>query len=326
MATSVGTKKIAGRLPFSRKQTHDAEQTIAASGRGEWSLFFEAFRDHKSAWYGSIVLSAMAISCLVLPFVLPWTPTEIDFALLTATGPSASHPLGTDMLGRDVLARLLSAGRISLLIGVMVALIAAAIGAVTGLIAGYFRGKVDEVISWWINVLMTIPSLPLLIAISSVAASENSSAATIFKAVPPEWRIIIIMSLLGWMGIARIVRSQVLSLRKREFVEASVALGASTHRVLFVHILPNTISVLAVFTTLTVSTAIIGESSLSFLGLGVTPPTATWGNMLLEARDVFTAVNYWWLTWPPAIMILITVLCVNSVGDGMRDAFDPSSR
>jgi peptide/nickel transport system permease protein len=299
---------------------------VKGDSRTQWQVFVESFRDHRAAWVSMWILVGMTLACIALPFVLPWSPEEIDYDILSATAPSLAHPLGTDNLGRDVLARLLAAGRISLLIGLMVSLISATIGATVGVVAGYFGGKVDEGMMWFVNVLMTIPALPLLIALSSVAASETGAVAGIFNAVPPEWRIIIILSLLGWMAISRVVRSQVISLRKQEFVEAAIALGGSSSRVMIVHILPNTISVLAVFTTLTVSTAIMYESSLSFLGLGVTPPTATWGNMLLEARDVFTALKYWWLTWSPALAILITVLCVNFMGDGMRDAFDPKAK
>jgi peptide/nickel transport system permease protein len=213
-----------------------------------------------------------------------------------------------------------------LLIGLMVALISATVGGAVGIAAGYFGGKTDERIMWCVNVLMTIPSLPLLIALSSVAASEEGTAAKLFASIPPEWRIIVIMSLLGWMGISRVVRSQVMSLRKQEFVEAAIALGGNHRRVMLVHILPNTISVLAVFTTLAVSTAILAEAALSFLGMGVMPPTATWGNMLFDAKDVFTVVEYWWMAWFPATAILVTVLCVNFIGDGLRDAFDPKAR
>ena len=298
----------------------------ASEGRGQWQVFRENFKEHRAALVSLWVLVAMTLACIVLPMVLPWSPTDLDYDVLSATSPSMAHPLGTDKLGRDVLSRLVSAGRVSLLIGLMVALISATIGAGVGICAGYFGGKTDERLMWVVNVLMTVPSLPLLIAMSSVAASENSKAATVFKAVPPEWRIIIIMSLLGWMAISRVVRSQVITLRKQEFVEAAIALGGSHSRIMVMHILPNTVSVLAVFTTLAVSTAIMGESALSFLGLGVALPTATWGNMLLEARDVFTAVQYWWLTWFPAGAILVTVLTVNFIGDGLRDAFDPASK
>jgi peptide/nickel transport system permease protein len=297
-----------------------------APARSQLQEFVQGFREHRAAWVSTWVLLAMAATCVLLPLVLPWNPTQIDYAVLDARAPSLAHPLGTDTLGRDVLARLVNAGRVSLLIGLMVALFAASVGALVGITAGYFGGRVDASLMWLVNVLLTIPSLPLLIALSAVAAGESGDAARIFRAVPPEWRIIVIMAALGWMAISRVVRSQVITLRRQEFVEAAEALGASHARIMGVHILPNTVSVLAVFTTLTVSTAILSESTLSFLGVGVALPTATWGNMLNEARDVFIVVEYWWLAWFPALAILLTVLCVNFIGDGMRDAFDPKAR
>jgi len=303
-----------------------AAEQIQSEARGPFGEFVLNFREHRAAWISTWILLAMVAICLVLPYALP-SPEALDAKLLDARAPgTGGHLLGTDTIGRDVLSRLVHAGRISLLIGLMVAVFAATIGALVGITAGYFGGKVDQVLMWIVNVLLTIPSLPLLIALSSVASSDSGAAAKIFKSVPPEWRIIVIMSVLGWMAISRVVRSQVISLRQQEFVEAAIALGGSHVRVMFVHILPNTVSVLAVFTTLTVSTAILSESTLSFLGLGVTLPTATWGNMLNDARDVFIVVQYWWLAWFPALAILVTVLCVNFIGDGMRDAFDPKAR
>lgn len=303
-----------------------AERPLIHDEPGPWVATWRRFRMNHAAYASLCVMGVVVLSCLLVPALSPWSATEIDYDLLAATPPSSAHLLGTDTLGRDVLARLMSAGRISLLIGLAVAILSASAGAAVGTVQGYFGGAVDRRLGWVVDILMTIPSLPLLIALSSVASSEGSRAGALLKHVPAEWRIIVIMSLLGWMAISRVVRSQVVSLRRREFVEASIALGATHRRVMVVHILPNTISVIAVFTTLAVSAAIMGESALSFLGFGVALPTATWGNMLLDARDVFTAVQYWWLAWFPALMILVSVLCVNFIGDGLRDAFDPKAR
>ena len=302
------------------------EAPSSAEDRSPRQVFIDSLRSHRLAWVSLWVLVGLIGSCVFLPYLLPWSATQFDYSLLAAAAPSLRHPLGTDSLGRDELARVISAGRISLLIGFTVALISAAIGAAVGVCSGYFGGRVESLLMWVVNVLLSVPAFPLLIALSSVATSANGPAAKMLGAVPPAWRIIIIMSLVGWTGISRVVRSQVISLRKQEFVEAATALGATHRRVMLVHILPNTVSVLAVFTTLTISATIMIESSLSFLGLGVPPPGASWGNMLLEARDAFTAVHYWWLTWTPALMILVTVLCVNFLGDGLRDAFDPKAR
>lgn len=303
-----------------------ATDPLASATENQWKTVWRNFREHKAAFWSLVVIGTLTLSCIFVPFMLPWNTTEFDTQNIAATGPSMSHLLGTDANGRDVLARLLSAGRVSLLIGLMVALFSATMGAIVGVIAGFYGGKTEERLMWFVTILMTIPSFPLLIAMASVAASPSGGAGQFLQKIPVQWRIIIIMSMLGWMGISRVVRSQVKSLKNQEFVEAARALGASNSRIMVVHILPNTVSVLAVFTTLTVSTALLGESSLSFLGLGVNPPTATWGNMLLEARDIFTAVQYWWLTWCPALAILVSVLCVNFIGDGLRDAFDPKNR
>ncbi|MCB0878176.1 MAG: ABC transporter permease [Thermoleophilia bacterium] len=297
---------------------------IASDERTQLRTIWDSFQGHVPARVSLFVMLLLAAACIVGPMLLPWSATQVDFDVLAATAPSMEHPLGTDQIGRDVLARLLEAGRVSLLIGLSVALLSATMGATVGMMQGFYGGATDARLGWIVNILMTIPSLPLLIAMSSVVNSESSSAGKVLGTIPAQWRIILIMSILGWMPISRVVRSQVVSLRRREFVEASIALGASNRRVMVVHVLPNTVSVLAVFTTLAVATAILGESTLSFLGLGVALPTPTWGNMLLDARDVFTAVQYWWLTWFPALAILVSVLCVNFIGDGLRDAFDPS--
>jgi len=297
----------------------------AREDRSQARTIWDGFASHRPALVSLVVMCTLTLACIVLPWVLPWQATETDFQVLAATPPSTAHWLGTDAIGRDVLARLMSAGRISLLIGLSVALISAGVGATIGVVQGFYGGRLDTALGWLVSMLMTIPSLPLLIAMSSVVNSDGGRASQILNALPPQWRIILIMSILGWMAISRVVRSQVVSLRRREFVEASVALGASDRRVMIAHILPNTISILAVFTTLAVATAILGESTLSFLGIGVPPPAASWGNMLIDARDVFTVTRYWWLIWFPAGLILVSILCVNFIGDGLRDAFDPTT-
>jgi peptide/nickel transport system permease protein len=297
---------------------------IAAPARTQRQQVWDSFRSHHAAFISLCVLATMVVICIFAPFVLQ-EPEAIDMKILAAEGPSAQHLFGTDQLGRDILSRLINAGRTSLAIGFVVAFGAAAIGACVGVMAGYFGGRVDGVLMWFVNVLMTIPSLPLLMSVAVLVASPSSALGPVVKGIPEWFRIAAVLALLGWMGISRVVRSQVVSLRGQEFVEAAHALGGSHARIMFVHILPNCVSVIAVFTTLAVSGAIIGESALSFLGLGVSPPTATWGNMLAEARDLFAIMNYWWTVWFPALAIFITVLSVNFIGDGVRDALDPKS-
>jgi peptide/nickel transport system permease protein len=324
--TAIGTTTTrAGTATGTLVVTAEEAAVLAKPARGQLGLFWDTFRSHRMAFMGLCVLSVIVTLCIVGPFFLS-PPTDIDMKILAATPPSAAHPLGTDTIGRDVLSRLLNAGRISLQIGFLVAILSVTIGSIVGVSAGYFGGKLDTGLMWFVNVVTTIPAIPLLIAVAVLIASPDSSFGAIFRHMSEALRITIVLSLLGWMGISRIVRSQVISLREQEYVEAARALGAKAPRIMFLHILPNSISVIAVFTTLAVSHGIMAESVLSFLGVGVNPPTATWGNMLFEARDLFSILAYWWLVWFPALMIFITVLSVNFVGDGIRDAFDPKAR
>jgi peptide/nickel transport system permease protein len=265
------------------------------------------------------------VVCIVVPFFLQ-APDAIDMDVLGYQEPSAAHPLGTDSIGRDVLSRMVNAGRTSLAIGISVALGAALIGSIFGVCAGYFGGRTDSGLMWFANVMMSIPSMPLLLTIAVIVASPDSKIGPLVQHVPEWARIAMVLIALGWMGVSRMVRAQVVSLRNQEFVEAAIALGGSHKRVMAVHIMPNCVSVLAVFTTLAVSSAIIAESALSFLGFGVQPPAATWGNMLAEGRDLVTILNYWWVVWFPAMAIFAVVLSVNFIGDGVRDALDPKTQ
>jgi peptide/nickel transport system permease protein len=303
----------------------DEAQAITAPPRTQLQQTWDSFRAHRAAFIGLCVLTTMIVVCLVGPFVLQ-DPEAIDMKVLGYQGPTSAHVLGTDAIGRDVLSRVVNAGRISLAIGFSVAMGAATIGAIIGVAAGYFGGRVDSGLMWIANVIMAIPSLPLLMTVAVIVASPDSKIGPMIKHFPEWMRIAFVLVALGWMGISRVVRSQVVSLRGQEFVEAALALGGTHQRVMFVHILPNCVSVIAVFTTLAVSGGLIAESALSFLGLGVQPPTATWGNMLAEGRDLFTILNYWWVVWFPALAIFITVLSVNFIGDGVRDALDPKTQ
>jgi peptide/nickel transport system permease protein len=302
----------------------DEAQAITKPARTQLQQTWDSFRAHRAAFIGLCVLLGMIVVCTLGPFVLQ-DPAAVD-VVNASTGPSGKHLLGADALGRDVLSRLVSAGRISLAIGFSVAFGAAAIGAAIGVIAGYFGGRVDSGLMWIANVIMAIPGLPLLMTVATIVASPDSKIGPLIKHFPEWMRIAVVLVALGWMGISRVVRSQVVSLRGQEFVEAAIALGGTHRRVMMVHILPNCVSVLAVFTTLAVSGAIIGESALSFLGLGVQPPTPSWGNMLSEGHDLFTILQYWWVVWFPALAIFVTVLSVNFIGDGVRDALDPKSQ
>jgi len=222
--------------------------------------------------------------------------------------PGGQHPLGTDDLGRDVLARLLYGARISLLVGFVAVGISCLIGIVIGALAGFYGGLIDAVIMRFVDIMLCFPTFFLILA---VIAFLN----------PSIWNIMIVIGLTSWMGVARLIRAEFLSLRQRDFVLAAQALGASDGRLIFRHILPNAMSPVLVSATLGVAGAILTESALSFLGIGVQPPTPSWGNMLITGKQ--TLGSAWWLSVFPGLAILITVLGYNLLGEGIRDALDP---
>ncbi|HEX6387116.1 MAG TPA: ABC transporter permease [Anaerolineae bacterium] len=231
--------------------------------------------------------------------------------LATFEGPSAEHWLGTDQLGRDQLARLLYGARISLSIGVFGTLVAIILGVLIGVSAGYFGGRVDDGIMWFINTVSSIPAFFLLLIV-----------AALFQLTPVS--LVLLFGLLGWIGAARIVRGQVFSVKEREYIIASKALGSSELSIMLRHIIPNVIPILIIVTVRDIGILILSESALSFLGLGVQPPTATWGSMLSKAQQYFRLGPH--LVVFPGVMITITVLCLYLIGDGLRDALDPRLR
>lgn len=252
-----------------------------------------------------IILSVLA--GFISENILHVDPNKTD--LLTTFGPpSAEHWLGTDQLGRDQLSRLLYGGRISLAIGFSATAVSMTIGIAIGLIAGFFGGFVDDFIMWFINTLQSIPFLFLLLIIVALFAPD------------PIW-FVLILGFLGWMGTSRLVRGEVFSLRERDYVTAAKALGASRITLMIRHVLPNAIPIVIVITMIDVGAVILVESALSFLGLGVQPPTATWGNMLSNAQSYFHLGTH--LVIYPGLLITVTVLCLYLLGDGLRDALDP---
>jgi peptide/nickel transport system permease protein len=252
-----------------------------------------------------ILLSAFA--GVISDKILKVDPNATNL-LTTFEPPSAEHWLGTDQVGRDQLSRLLYGGRISLAIGFSAAAVSMTIGITIGLIAGFFGGIVDDFIMWFINTLQSIPTLFLLLIIVALFSPD------------PLW-FVVILGLLGWMGTSRLVRGEVFSLRERDYVTAARALGASKFTLMARHVLPNAIPIVIVITMIDVGGVILVESALSFLGLGVQPPTATWGNMLSNAQSYFHLGTH--LVIFPGLLITITVLCLYIMGDGLRDALDP---
>lgn len=269
-------------------------------------VFWPRLRRNRMAMVGAAIVLVMAFLALLAP-LLARDPGHIDIAL-RLQAPSFLYPLGTDDLGRDVLARILYGARISLLVGFVAVGIATAIGVVLGALAGYYGRWIDTLIMRFVDIMLCFPSFFLILAV--VAFLE-----------PSIWNIMIIIGLTGWMGVARLVRAEFLSLRERDFVLAVRAAGARDSRIIFRHILPNALSPLLVSATLGVAGAILTESALSFLGIGVQPPTPSWGNMLIVGKQ--TLGSAWWLSAFPGLAILVTVLGYNLLGEGIRDALDP---
>ena len=290
-------------------------------GRGADALWVETwrrFRRHRLAIFGMAVLAVMVAAVLLGPLVYRVPIDEIDFKA-KLQGPSWAHPLGTDDLGQDVLARMLYGGRISLAVGVAAMLIAISVGTAVGAVAGQMRGTMDHTLMRITDLFLSLPQLPLLLLIVYLFRDALK------KALGPEAGvfilIVVVIGGLRWMPVARLVRAQFLSLREKEFVEAARSLGAPPLRQVVRHILPNAVGPVIVAGTIDVAAAIIAESSLSFLGLGFPPDIPTWGRILFDAKDNLDFAPHWAIF--PGTAIFLTVLSINYIGDGLRDALDP---
>lgn len=275
-----------------------------------YRVIWKRFRSNRFAICGAVVVVTLFIISFLAPYLTPYSPDDLD-AYHVLLPPSADHWLGTDELGRDVLTRIIYGARISLKVGFVSIGIAAAIGTVAGLFAGYYGGWVDQLLMRFVDIMLCFPTFFLMLAV--IAMLE-----------PSIWYIMIIIGLTGWMGVARLIRAEVLTLRERDFVLAARSIGASDTRIIFMHILPNALSPVIVTATLGVAGAILTESALSFLGIGVQPPVPSWGNMLTSGKDYLEFA--WWLSLFPGLAILITVIAYNLVGEGLRDALDPRTQ
>lgn len=285
---------------------------------GLWRRFVA----HRLAVASLAVLVLLALLAAAAPLVAMLLGTDSEAVDLLARNapPSWDHPLGTDALGRDLLLRLLEGGQVSLFVGLVGALTAAAIGTTIGLVAGWRGGAADAVLMRLTDAVIALPVLPLLIVLAAVDLSKLGLASGGDASL---WRIVAITALFGWTTVARLVRGATLSLRAQEFVRAARALGAGGARIVLVHILPNVASPIAVATTLSVGQIVLLESVLSFLGLGIQPPTPSWGNMLTNAQELVAsapALAIW-----PGLLIFVTVIAFNLVGDALQDALDPRS-
>ncbi|OHC75831.1 MAG: NAD synthetase [Rhodospirillales bacterium RIFCSPLOWO2_12_FULL_58_28] len=284
------------------------------------------FRRHRPAAISAGVLVLLGLSAAAAPLVEAWLGVDARTVDLfnRFAAPSFAHPLGADELGRDLLTRLLYGGRISLLVGLTAAFAAAVIGTAIGLLAGYHGGRLDAVLMRFTDGVISLPLLPLLIVLAAVDLEKLGLPAEAAQSESVSlYRIIVIVALVGWTTVARLVRGAALSLREREFVLAAYSQGASSLRIMTVHILPNLASPIIVATTLSVGNVILLESVLSFLGLGIQPPIPSWGNLLTNAQElIWTAPAS---AFYPGILIFITVIAFNFLGDGIQDAMDPKA-
>lgn len=272
------------------------------------ATIWKRFKRNKLSIVGALIVAALIAIAFLAPFIAPYDPMDIDINNILAP-PCASHPFGTDELGRDVLSRMIYGSIISLKVGIVAVGISICIGIIIGSLAGFFVGKIDAVLMRFVDIMLTFPTFFLMLAVLAIVPK------------PSIYIIMVVIGVTSWMDVARLVRAEFLTLRERDFVLAARVSGAGNIRLILSHILPNALSPVFVAATFGVAGAILVESSLSFLGFGVQPPTPSWGNILTAGKDNIEVA--WWLSLYPGLAILITVLSYNLVGEGLRDALDP---
>ncbi len=288
------------------------DEVIMSPGKIAWKKFTK----NKIAMTGLVILTIIILIAIIGPILSPYNMASIDLTNTTAE-PSLVHLLGTDASGRDNLTRVMYAGRISLAVGFFSVLVQVVIGVGLGVIAGYYGGIIDSIIMRLVDIFSCLPTLPILMMIGALMLDLK---------VRPEnkmYFLMLIIGLLSWPGLCRLVRGEILSLREKEYMQAAEALGLKDSRKMFKHLLPNTAAIIIVSAALGVGSAILTESGLSFLGLGVTVPTPSWGALVQSVSDMDSLQSYPWLWIPAGICILLTVVSVNLIGDGLRDALDP---
>ncbi len=291
--------------------TETRDEIIKKSTREDsyWRGVWRRLRANRMAMISLAVLVIIILSCILVPMFSKYQTYEVIPGAANRA-PSAQNILGTDKIGRDLFVRLFYGGRISLGVAVAVTALECIIGIVLGSVAGYFGGIVDTIIMRVSEIFMCFPFLMICITLQTVFGKSIRT-------------LILILAILSWPGIARIVRGQILSLREMDYMEACRALGISNRRQIFTHLFPNVLAYVIVYATMSMASVILTETSLSFLGLGVSPPTPTWGNLIQEARNLMVLQNKWWYWIPPGVMIFLSILCFNILGDGLRDAIDP---
>ena len=283
---------------------------VSKPARSPWSIAVRRFRNSKLALFGLLLITLMTLATVLADAIAPYGENEIDLFNITAQ-PSDAHVLGTDELGRDELSRLLYGGRISLSVGIGAALISTLIGIILGAIAGFYGGWLDTLLMRFVDLMLAFPAIFLLLILFAIYGSSVLS-------------VVLFLGLFSWMWLARIIRGEFMSLKKRDFVEAARSIGVPNGTIIRRHLLPNVMAAIIVSATLNIAYAMLSEATLSFLGFGVPPETPTWGNMLNTARPYYVTVPL--LAIGPGLTLTMAVLAINFVGDGLRDALDPRGR
>jgi peptide/nickel transport system permease protein len=303
----------------------------AIAARSPWELFWRRFREDRLAMASLVFLAILVLVAIFAPLVVKIfgapPPNERDTGALdifgTPTGPSSAHLFGVDQVGRDIFSRTLYGARVSLIVAVTATGLATIAGIITGLLAGYFRGWVDTLVSRSVDVLLAIPYL--LLATGLAAACTLGGAGCLGGLIKPGLGVVIVViAFTSWTYMARIIRGQTLSLREKEFIESARSIGASHSRIIFKELLPNLVAPIVVYASILVPQVILYEAALSFLGVGVQPPTASWGQMISDATPIFSEA--WWYMLFPGIALLLTVLAFNLVGDAMQDSLNPRAK
>lgn len=306
-------------LPVPSNQPQNPNQ---AATKSEWAeqgaiesrtkAIWKRYRRNKLAVFGLYVFVLLLLIAIFAPLISPHDPETFDI-IDQYLPPSLDHPFGTDDMGGDVMSRIFHGARVSLTVAILATLVTVVIGILYGAISGFFGGIIDNIMMRIVDAIQSIPTFFLILIIAAMM-------------VPTMWSTILALSIFGWTKMARIIRGEILSIKRRDYVEAARASGESWFSIIFYHILPNTIAPIIVIATLDVAGNIIAESTLSYLGLGIQPPTPSWGNMLTSAQELSTLLDNVWVAIFPGIFIILAVLSVNFIGDGLRDALDPRSK
>ena len=314
-------KSVPAGVPVKLAAAHTESRMITPLQR-----VIRRFRRHKGAMFGLVLL--LLVMTYIIGGSIAYSEADANFnnTSIRLSPPSLEHPFGTDRVGRDILARTVYGGQISLLIGLLAVVVSVTLGTTVGALSGYYGGMIDSVLMRFTEAMLSIPSLLLLLVMAKFFGGRVGDVQLLGRTLSGSVIVIvIIIGLTSWMALARIVRSTVLSLKEEEFITAARALGAPNHHIILRHILPNATASIIVAATLGIAGAILAEAYISFLGLGVQAPTASWGNMLTEAQEFQIIANAPWYWFFPGLLILMTVLSINYVGDGLRDALDPRS-